>query len=300
MKIIASDPISEKAAAELEKIGDLTLAYDKSPEELREIVKDAQVLIVRSKTTVDKELINSASNLKAIVRAGVGIDNIDAEYAKSKNIQVINTPEAPSDSVAELAIGLMLSLLRQIPRGDSGVKAKKWEKKELKGHELYGKTVGIVGCGRIGHRIAKLLKGFDLKVLVYDPHMPEKDLPEGAEKAELEKLLTESDIITLHVPLLPATKGMIGEKEFSLMKETAYIINTARGPVIDEEALYNALKNKKIAGVALDVFWEKKPFNSKVMELDNIIFTPHLGGNTYEAQDRIGDLLVEKIKKLNL
>lgn len=300
MKVLAADPINERAAKKLSEFTELKLAPDINPENLLKEIPNYDVLIVRSRTKVTKEVIDAGKNLKAIVRAGVGLDNIDVPYAEKKGIQVLNTPEAPTQAVAELTLCLILSLLRNIPKADASVKEEKWLKKELYGKELYEKTLGIIGFGRIGHRVAMLAKSFDVTILVYDPHVDEKYLKEvDAKKVELEELLKNSDIVTIHAPLTNETQGMIGENELNAIKDNAYLINTARGPIVDEEALYNALKSGKLAGVALDVYWEKTPFNSKIMEVkDKVVFTPHLGGSTEEAQARIGDLLVEKIKSL--
>jgi len=295
MKILAADPISDKCAAELKKLGDLS----QGQEALETSLADTEILIVRSKTKVTKELIDTAKNLKLIIRAGVGLDNIDLDYAKTKGIKVENTPTAPSIAVAELTIGLIFSMLRNISKADASVKKKEWLKKELRGRELYKKTIGIIGLGRIGGKVAKLANALEANVLVHDPYASDKELKESnAKKAELEELLKNADIITLHVPLNESTKGMISTKEFSLMKEGAYIVNTSRGPVVDEQALCEALKSGKLAGAALDVFWKEPPFDSNIMELkDKLVLTPHIGSATYESQDRIGELVIEKVKE---
>ena len=299
MKILITDPVDEKAVSELKQFADVQLATEATAEELLSIVKDTDIIVVRSRTKVTKEVIEAASNLKAVARAGVGLDNIDVEFAKSRSIEIINTPEAPSEAVAELTIGLIFSLLRKIPQADSSTKAKRWEKKQLKGRELAGKSLGIIGFGRIGHLVGQYGKALGMKILVCDPHGKEdaKLQEVGGKLCSLDELLEQSDIITLHIPHTPETEGMLGENEFSRIKRGAFLVNTARAPIIDEKALINSLKNQNLAGAALDVFWYEPPFDSEIITLDNVILTPHLGGNTYEAQERIGQLLVKKIKR---
>lgn len=298
MKILATDTIDEKCVQELRKLGTLKTSYELTKEQLLKEISDTEILIVRSKTLVDKEILSAGKKLKAVIRAGVGTDNIDVEFAKEKNIQVLNTPEAPTESVAELTIALILCLLRNIPFADSKTKNKEWLKEKLIGKELNGKTLGIVGFGRIGSLVAKLAKAFGAEILVYDKEPKDKYLTEiGAKQVSLEFLLKNSHIITIHCTLTPETKNMISTAQFKQMKKDSFLINTARGSVVNELALYTALKENRIAGAALDVFWEKNPFNSKLMELkDKIIFTPHIGANTEEAQERIGKLIVEKVK----
>lgn len=298
MKILITDPVDEKAVSELKEFADVQLATDSTPEGLLALVKDTEIIVVRSRTKVTKEIIEAAPNLKAIARAGVGLDNIDVKFAKSKGIEIINTPEAPSQAVAELTIGLIFSLFRKIPQGDAGIKDKRWEKKQLRGRELANKNIGIIGFGRIGHLVAQYAKALGMNIIVCDPHGKEDaKIQEVAGKlCSLDELLEQSDVITIHVPHTPETEKMLGENEFSRIKRGAFLVNTARAPIIDETALINSLKNQKLAGAALDVFWTEPPFDSEIISLDNVILTPHLGGNTYEAQERIGKLLVKKIK----
>ena len=300
MKIAATDPISDKCAEELAKICDFSDLSEVPKEELSTKLSDFEAIIVRSKTKVTKELINSAPKLKAVIRGGVGIDNIDSEHCKKKNIQVLNTPEAPSLAVAELTIGLMLSMLRNIPRADATTKNNEWLKKELKGCELSEKTVGVIGFGRIGYEVGKFLTAFNCKILVVDPYANERLIQAiNGKKVELNELLKKSDIITLHIPLLESTKGMISTEQFSKMKDKVLIVNTSRGPVIDEKALCTALGSGKIKMAALDVYWDKTPKNSCILDhKDKLVLIPHLGSSTYEAQDRIGEEIVELVKLL--
>ena len=305
MKILVSDPLHPDGIKMLRDAGfEVIEQPDISYDELKEKIKDFEVLIVRSRTKVTREIIESAEKLTLIARAGVGLDNIDVKAAQEKNIAVINAPEAPTYSVAELVIGLMIAALRGIPRGDMALKEGKWIKKELLGRELNGKTLGIVGFGRIGQEVAKRALAFNMKVLTYDVigELAKKAEELGVEfvgttKEALYKLLKESDIITLHVPLLPSTYHMIGREEISLMKNGAVIINTSRGGIIDEKALYEALKEGKIAAAALDVFENEPPtgVSLKLAQLPNVVATPHIGASTEEAQRKAATIIAQKI-----
>jgi len=295
MKITICDPIDEKAKKALEEFCEVKEQTGPDKD-----LSDAEVIIIRSKTTANKDLINSAPNLKGIVRAGVGLDNVDREYAKEKGIKVLNTPTAPSIAVAELTLSLIFAALRRIPKADTSTKAGEWLKKELYGRELYKKTLGIIGYGRIGSKVAALADTLEAKTLSFDEYV-EQDRMNGTntKKVDLDELLQKSDIITIHLPLVPATESLLNDEAFSKMKDGVYIVNTARGPIINEDALCNALASGKVACVALDVYWEKTPENSKILEhKDKLILTPHIGGSTFEAQARIGDLIVENVKSL--
>ncbi len=294
MKIAVCDPIDKKAFEELKELGlevvDLS-SIDKA--ELKNHVKDAEILIVRSATKVKGELMESLEKAKLIIRGGVGLDNIDLEAAKAKGIKVVNTPEASSISVAELVFAHIFALLRHIVRGTVGIKQGKWEKKALKGSEIFGKTLGIIGMGRIGREVAKRARALGMNVLGYDVVEFPREL---AERVSLDELYEKSDIITLHVPLIPQTKHMINKESISKMKDGVIIINCSRGGIIDEAALYEALKAGKVKGAGLDVFENEPPANSPLFELDNVTFTPHIGASTHEAQARIGVEIVKKVK----
>jgi len=243
-------------------------------------------------------VLRATKNLKVAARAGVGLDNIDVKEAEAKGVKVINTPEAPSVAVAELTIGFMLSLARAIPLADRKMKSSEWIKSTLTGSELRNKTLGIIGFGRIGYQVAKRAKAFEMKVLAYDVALEKlmdyvKEV--GAEATTLQQLLKRSDFITLHVPLLPQTRHMIGEKEISAMKNGAYLINTSRGGIIEEEALKKALKSGKLAGAALDVFEEEPPKDTSLSGLDKVVCTPHIGAQTEEAQKDAGIIVAEKL-----
>lgn len=299
MKILAADPISEEAANEIGEMGELELSPAISPEELLEKIADVEILIVRSRTKVTSELISSAKNLKGIIRAGVGLDNIDREAAKEKGIKILNTPEAPTQSVAELTIGLMLNLSRNICSANTSTKAGSWEKGELSGTELSGKTLGIIGFGRVGKMVSELALAFGLEILAYDPYASKEEMQNASVRSsELGELLSESDIISLHAPLTEETRNLIGENEFSQMKNGVLLINAARAELIDEEAFYSAIESGKIRRAALDVYWGKKPSEKLLAIGDNVLLTPHLGSSTIEARERIGKLLVERVKDL--
>ena len=299
MKVLVADPIDKKAFDAIKKFAQVKDATKLSRASLAKEIAKHDVLIVRSRTEVDEKLLSKAKKLKGVVRAGVGTDNIDTEYCQDDKIQVLNTPEAPSVSVAELTIGLMLSLFRKIPQADAATKNKKWLKGELKGNELFGKTLGIIGFGRIGPQVAQRARAFRMQVFIYDNRANSAQVREFGELVNLPELLKRSDIITVHLPLTPETENMLMDEQFKLMKDGVYIINTARGPIINEQSLIKALKSGKVAGAALDVYWGETPFKSKIMKFkDKIILTPHIGASTYEAQERIGDLLVEKVRQL--
>ncbi|HIQ02860.1 MAG TPA: 3-phosphoglycerate dehydrogenase [Desulfurococcales archaeon] len=307
IKVLVSDPISENAINLLKSKG---LIVDEKPEisheELKRIIEQYHVLIVRSRTKVTRDIIDSGRNLKIIARAGVGLDNIDVEYAKSKGITILNAPEAPTIAVAELTIGLMIAIARGICLGNMALKEGKWIKKQLMGFELYGKTLGIIGFGRIGKEVAKRAKAFGMNVIAISRRDISREARElGVEAAkDLDDLLRKSDIITLHVPLTPKTYHMIGEREFSIMKDGVVIINTARGAVIDGKALLKALKSGKVYAAGLDVYEHEPPQEDWEWELirhPRVIAVPHIGAQTREAQEKAGMIIAEKIlKTLNI
>ena len=268
-----------------------------TPEQIKEKISEFNIVIVRSRTKLTKELIENAKQCKIIARVGVGLDNIDLDAAKEKNIRVINAVEGAMTAVAELVLGLMLGLARQIPRADRGIRNGQWLKKELKGTELKGKYLGIVGLGNIGKRLGRLAKGLNMNIIGYDvvPIDPEFVKEVGMMKADLNTLLQSSDYISLHVPLLESTHHMINAEKLAMMKPTARIINTSRGGVIDEDALYEAIKNGKLGGAALDVFESEPATSHKLAELDNVILTPHIGAMTKEAQALAANVIGEKI-----
>jgi len=294
--------ICDEVAPVLNKIlqeNGLKITYEPAitSDQIKEKISQYNIVIVRGRTKLTKELIEKADNCKIIARVGVGLDNIDEDAAKAKNIRVINAVEAAMTAVAELVLGLMFALARQIPRGDSGIRNGEWLKKELKGTELKGKYLGLIGCGNIGKRLGRLARGLNMNIIGYDviPIDQEFTKDVGLMKTDLDTLLQSSDYVSIHVPLLDSTYHMIDAKKLSLMKKTAKIINTSRGGVIDEEALYEALKNGNLGGAALDVFENEPATNTKLATLDNVILTPHIGAQTKEAQSLAANVIAEKI-----
>ena len=299
MKVLVCDPIHDEGLNILRKGG---LEVDYVPqitrEELLQVVDRYDAIIVRSRTKVDVEVLRRAVRLKVIGRAGVGVDNIDVEEAKKRGIKVLRTPEGPSVSVAELTVALMLCLARMVPYADRAMKDGKWVKRELMGVELRGKRLGIIGFGRIGYEVAKRAKAFEMEVLVYDvilDKLMDRVREVGARGLSFEELLLESDFVSIHVPLTPQTRHMIGKEELKAMKPTAYLINTSRGGVVDEEALLRALKEGWIAGAALDVYEVEPPTNMELIRLPNVVCTPHIGAQTVEAQRRNSVLIANKL-----
>jgi len=277
----------------------LKVTYDPTitTEKILETVSNYNIIIVRSRTTITKEIIDKATNCKIIARVGVGLDNIDQEAAKAKNIRVINAVEGAMNAVAELVLGLMLSLARQTARADRGIRSGKWLKKEVMGTELRGKYLGIVGMGNIGKRLGRLAKALNMNIIGYDviPIDEEFSKEVGLMKADLSTLLQSSDYVSIHVPLLDSTYHLIDAQKISTMKKTAKIINTSRGGVIDEDALYDALKSGNLGGAALDVFEKEPAIGHKLAELENVILTPHIGAQTKEAQSLAANVIGEKI-----
>jgi D-3-phosphoglycerate dehydrogenase len=297
-KILITDPIHEDGIEILRGFAEVEISPGLERVELMKKVKECEVLVVRSATKVTKEVINAGERLRIIARAGAGLDNIDVETAGERGIKVLNTPEAPSVAVAELVFGHILSFVRHIPRADASMKAGKWEKAKFMGSELRGKTLGIIGAGRIGREVGYRAKAFLMNLLVYDVVQNHEFVQRtGAEYVDLDTLLRKSDFVTLHVPLTPETKHMIGKRELELMKPSAVLVNTSRGEVIDEIALVEALRNGKIKGACLDVYEREPPRDSPLLELPNVILTPHLGASTLEAQREAAIITAEKIRE---
>ncbi|MCQ9204931.1 MAG: phosphoglycerate dehydrogenase [Omnitrophica bacterium] len=285
-KIIISDKLSKEGIKILEQAGfQVDCKYKLTPEGLKKIIGNYQGIVIRSGTKLTSDIIKGAHKLKVIGRAGVGVDNVDIKAATKKGIIVMNAPGGNTISTCEQAFALILAVARNIPFAHISLKDKQWERAKFKGTELYSKVLGVIGLGRIGKEVAKRAIAFGMKVLALDPFISEEAARHiGVRLVALDELLGESDFITIHTSLTSETKNLISHKEFSLMKPKAFIINCARGGIIDEDALYKALRNKKIAGAALDVFLKEPPSDSKLLELDNLIVTPHLGASTEEAQ----------------
>lgn len=278
------------------------MVVDYQPEidanQLSTIAKDYDVIVVRSRTKITKEIIQaSAPSVKIIARVGVGLDNIDINEAEANGIHVINSPEAAANAVSELVIGLMLSLARSIPFADIETKKGNWIKKDLTGVELRGKYLGIIGVGNIGRNIGRIGRSLRMNLIGYDIIPINRDFTRevGMIVADFNTLLESADFVTCHVPLTAETKKMFSADKFSKMKPSAFLINTSRGEVIDENALYEALKNGRIAGAALDVFETEPPMNKMLLQLPNVICTPHIGAQTKEAQQLAAMVIAEKI-----
>ena len=296
-KILVTDPIHEDGLKALREFAEVEVARGLTPADLLGKIKGHDVLVVRSETKVTKDVIDAGKQLKVIARAGVGLDNIDVKAAEKRGIKLLNSPEAPTIAVAELVLGHMLSFARNIPRADSSMKAGRWEKSQLMGTELRGKTLGIVGTGKIGQAVGYRAKAFLMDLLLYDIIKNQEFAKRtGARYVNLNTLFQESDFVTLHLPLMPETRNMIGKRELELMKPTAVLINTSRGGIVDETALIEALRDKKIAGACLDVYGQEPLRDSPLIELPNVVLTPHLGASTREAQRDAAMIIVQKIR----
>jgi D-3-phosphoglycerate dehydrogenase len=296
--VLICDQVNTILQEILEKNG-LKVTYEPeiTPEQIAEKIGTFEVVVVRSRTKMTRELVEKADKCKIIARVGVGLDNIDQEAAKEKNIKVINAVEGAITAVAELVIGLMLSMAREIPRADREIRNGNWIKKELMGTELKGKYLGIVGLGNIGKRLGRLARALNMNIIGYDVTEIDNEFSKevGLMKADLDTLLSSADYVSFHVPLLDSTHHMINAEKLKMMKNTARIINTARGGVIDEDALYNSLKEGSLAGAALDVFEVEPATGNKLITLPNFVATPHMGAQTKEAQLLAANIIAEKI-----
>jgi D-3-phosphoglycerate dehydrogenase len=293
MKILICDKTEADAIERMRAAGlEVDVRDDITPEELPSVIPAYDGMVVRSRTKVRQPLIDAATNLKVIVRGGVGLDTIDHEYARSKGITVMNTPMASSASVAELAIGFMFALARSIYKATASMKSEKWEKKAFEGDEIGGKTLGLIGIGNIGREVAKRANVLGMTVIAYDPYVKSA---EGVKMVTLDELLSQSDYISLHLPKTKESADMIGKAQFEKMKTGVRIVNCARGGILNEDALYEALTNGKVAGAALDVFAEEPPTDWKLLKLDNVIGSPHIGAATKEAQSRVGAEVADKL-----
>ncbi len=299
-KILIADRLAEEGLAILRAAAQADDRSGITADELLDSIASYDALIVRSRTKVTAELLRRAERLRVIGRAGVGVDNIDLEAARARGVTVVNAPTAASIAVAELTFGLLLALARAIPRADAGMKEGRWLKKELRGRELYGKTLGLLGLGRIGAEVARRALAFGMIVLAYDPFLPEEAVRErGAQPASLEALYARADYISLHLPLTEETRGLIDEKALARMKRGVYLVCAARGGIISEPALLRALNSGHVAGAALDVFAQEPPGASDLVKHPRVIATPHIGAQTVEAQARAAqDIAAEVLAAL--
>jgi D-3-phosphoglycerate dehydrogenase len=298
MKIVLAEKVSPATQAVFAaEPGWEVLTYDKLPDGLAAALKDADALVVRSAVQVDDAMMEQAPKLRVVGRAGVGVDNIDADAATRRGIVVMNTPGANAVAVAELTIGLMLALARKVPAANASMHAGKWEKKSLQGAELRGKTLGILGLGRIGLEVAKRAKGFGLEIIGSDPFVSAAVAREnGIKLVTLDELIAGSDYLTLHVGLTPQTTGVINARTLAKMKKGVRIINCARGELIEDGALVEALKSGQVAGAGLDVFTVEPPKDSPYVGLENVILTPHVAGSTAEAQEAVGIQIARQVR----
>jgi D-3-phosphoglycerate dehydrogenase len=299
MKVLISDNLAPVGAQILMDTGlEVDIKTGLAPEELKNIIPEYEGLVIRSATKVTAEIIEAATNLKVVGRAGIGLDNVDIPAASKNGVVVMNAPDGNATTAAEHAIAMMVSLARNIPQATASMKEGKWEKKKFMGRELTGKTLGIVGIGRIGSIVADRAQGLEMKVIAYDPHMPEDLVKKlGVELTSLDEVCKKSDFISVHVPMTKDTRHLISTEQFKSMKKDAMFIDCARGGVVDEEALYEALTTGEIAGAALDVFAVEPTTkeNCPLLGLDNFICTPHLGASTSEAQENVAVAIAKQV-----
>ncbi len=296
MKVLVADEISKSGVEMLKAQGyAVDVRTGLKEDELVKVIKDYDVLLVRSATKATRKVIE-AGRLKVIGRAGIGVDNIDVDAATERGVLVMNAPSGNVISTAELTIGFMFALARRISQADASTKKGEWRRKEMKGTQIQGKTLGIVGLGRVGAEVAKRAAALGMTVVAYDPLVsPEVGTKLHVRLLPLDRLLTDADIVTVHTPLTAQTKDLIGKAELAKMKKSAFLINCARGGVVNEDALYEALAESMIAGAALDVFSNEPPAGSRLLTLQNIVLTPHLGATTTEAQEEVGSEIAEQV-----
>jgi D-3-phosphoglycerate dehydrogenase len=299
-KILLTDGLNENGQALLRAVAGVDNREDISADDLLKAAGEYDAMIVRGRTKVTAAVFEAAGRLKVVGRAGVGVDNIDLAAAKAHGVTVVNAPRSTSRAVAELTLALMLALARSVPRADAAMKTGQWIKKQLEGVELFGKTLGIIGLGNIGTVVLQCSAAMGMRGIAYDPWMPEEEIRRrGAEPVSLTELYAQSDFITLHVPLTPDTKGMISQQAFSQMKRGVRFICAARGGVIDEDALLEAINSGQVAGAALDVFTKEPPGLTALTAHPNVVATPHIGAQTEEAQARASaDIATEVLAAL--
>jgi len=298
MKVIITDPIAKAGVKMLQDAGiEVDERPGLPPADLVQAIPAYDAIIVRSATKVTADVINAGTNLKVVGRAGVGLDNVDKKAADARGVKVVNTPAATSVTVAELALGHMLACARSIPQATQSLREGKWEKKAFKGTELFGKTLGLIGSGRIGTELGKRAVAMGMSVLVYDPFIKQ---PAVGKQVELADILRSADYISLHVPKTDKTLHIINKESIAQMKKGVVIVNCARGGVVDEEALYEALKSGQVGAAALDVFESEPIKDFKLFSLPNVIGTPHVGAQTKEGQERAGIGIAEEVRKVLL
>ncbi|MEU3510610.1 hydroxyacid dehydrogenase [Streptomyces longwoodensis] len=291
--VIVSDALPGDSVAALRTACDVRHIDGRDRSALLTAVSDADALIVRSGTRVDAEVLERAPRLRVVGRAGVGLDNVDTATARALGVTVVNAPDSNTVSVAELTVGLIIASVRRVPAAARSLSDGEWRRSDFAGVELAGRTLGIVGYGRVGRQVARRLAAFDMRIVVHDPYAD--TLGDGVRAAELDEVLAVSDVVTLHLPKTPATVDLLGARELALMKPTALLVNTARGGIVDEAALARALRAGRPAGAALDVFATEPPGHSPLLALPNVLALPHLGASTHDAQLRAGQEVVDKV-----
>lgn len=298
MKVLVSDNLAESGVEKLRKVQQLEVDVKTglTPDELRGIIKDYDGLVIRSATKVTRDIIDAADSLKVVARAGIGLDNVDVEAASKRGIVVMNTPEGNIVTTAEHAIAMILALSRSIPQATNSLKSGKWEKKRFMGREVFHKVLGIIGVGRIGRIVADRAKGLKMNVIAFDPYISAEVVESlGIEAVTFDELLARADYITVHTPMTPETRGILNAKAFKKMKEGVFVINCARGGIVNEQDLYDAIQSGTVAGAALDVFAQEPPKDNPLLTLDNVIATPHLGASTDEAQENVAIAVADQV-----
>jgi D-3-phosphoglycerate dehydrogenase len=294
-KLLVCDAIAPQAVEAIRALGvDVDVRDTITAEALAGVVGEYDGIVVRSRTKVRAPLLENPGNLKAIIRGGVGLDNIDVDVAEGKGVKVLNTPRASTNAVAELVVGMIFALARHIPRADASMKAGAWAKKKLKGTEVAGKTLGVIGYGRIGRLVGEKAKALGMTVVAFDPYIKHADI------VPLDDLLAAADYVTLHIPHTQGTHNLLGAAQFATMKKGACLIQAARGGTVDEAALYDALTGGHLAGAALDVYTEEPPQSETLralVALPQVVATPHIGASTVEAQVRIGEEIVSLVRE---
>jgi D-3-phosphoglycerate dehydrogenase / 2-oxoglutarate reductase len=296
-KVLVADKLAERGVAALRAAGQVDVRTGLSKQELLEVVADYDAIVVRSATTIDADVIARAKTLKVIARAGIGLDNVDIDAATARGVLVCNAPQSNIISAAEHTLALILALARRVPEADRSLRAGQWRRSQLEGVELHGKTLGILGLGRIGTLVAQRCSAFGMRLVAYDPYVtPERAARMGVElAATVEDVCRLADVLTVHLPKTPETLGLLGLEQLRAMKPTARVVNVARGGIVDEAALHTALVEGAIAGAALDVFSSEPMTDSPLFALDNVVVTPHLGASTTEAQDKAGTMVADAV-----
>jgi D-3-phosphoglycerate dehydrogenase len=298
MRILVTEPLSDRGLDLLREDHEVDVRTELAGGPLAEAIPAYDALVVRSQTKVDAAVIQAGTNLKVVARAGIGLDNVDVEAATRRGVMVVNAPQSNILSAAEHTLALILALARNLPQADGALRSGRWEREGFQGVELHGKTLGIVGLGRVGTMVAQRALAFGMRLIAFDPYVSRERARELSIELmpDLGALLVQADVITIHLPRTPETEGLIGERELGLMKEGARIVNTARGGIVDEAALADALRAGRLAGAALDVFAEEPVTEHPLFELPNVVVTPHLGAATREAQDKAGAAIAEMVR----